>query len=173
MLQSLRRMNFLIIILLLSVSTLSEAFIHPNQLKNKALVVKDPKALAEFSAVDVALGTGLAFHYNVIRPQGVRFRVDTGCFPDNIIPLLGNAMMVFPLHTRLESYLGAGLGVVAVQNNGLSWGLGYQGVAGLVFGINNDTSLFAEYARLYYGVQNHNNENELLKFGLTFTFIPR
>ena len=176
---------------------ISAAFIHPNQLinNNTQTETRLPNINAQadgFNVIDIVIGShpmaafvdqegGLVFHYGLIRPKGFSGRIDAGYFSNRnsggssvkTIPLMFNVLFGYPVQSRIDTYSGFGLGVIAFQDAVSKIGFGYQWFSGITLGITSDMSLFTEYGRQYCSIDNQNLDAEMVKFGLTFKFFPR
>ncbi len=196
MIRSSRRVQILLLIFLLGLPVCSTAFVHPSQLtKNKTQIIQEPRQQprpSDFAFFDLTLAShpmasyvnqdgGIIFHFGYVRPQGISTRIDAGYFTNRdgggtsikTIPLMMNLLIGYPLQARIDAYSGAGLGVIVIQDVGSKMGVGYQWFSGVIFGLTPDMSLFSEYSRQYCRLDDQAYDAEMVKFGLTFKFIPR
>lgn len=185
------------LIILCMIPAISGAFIHPNQLQGKGVQSEHQRGILEkthldYTQVDVVAGGHImsaygvqegfvGVHYGIINPAGTSFRIDIAYSSnkDNAgatlksIPVMANVLFGYPLVARIDSYVGAGVGLILFQDAIAKMGLGYQWFTGVAVELTPDAALFSEYGRQYCRVDNQSLDAELVKFGLTFKFFPR
>jgi opacity protein-like surface antigen len=191
------RIQSMLMVMLLVLPVFSGAFIHPKQLLPNVQTTQvkdtfDASSSEGFNFIGCAYTShpmaayvnqdgGMVLHFGLINLQGLSGRLDVGYFSNKdgggsmikSIPIMGNILLGYPLQSRIDSYLGLGLGLIAFQDAVSKIGIGFQWFSGVTFGITSDMSLFTEYGRQYCSVDNQNLDAEMVKFGLTFKFFPR
>jgi len=184
-------------LVLLFVLSSSFGFVHPKQVKIKTLadVQREQFNKRTISSCSfLALSAGNLSYPTFSRQEGFysleyglitkdlfsyKFSIGAGSSKDSA----GNTIKTYPLDfdvligygviSRIDAYLGAGVGYTIIQDYINKQGLNYNFLAGLNFSLSQQSSFFIEYKKYFLNIDTVDLNSELLKFGFTFKFYPQ